>query len=189
VPREGGDAGGGSQHPDDALREIGETGRAVAAGELERILWHVATRGFEPVMQPIYPYAVGVNYGGRTLKVSDELPADEQHYVKHVLWQQEWPVGTTLEQYKQSLIDVIVDPASGLLLNRFQGRFWHLTILRRSGPLQGQGVQDWVVVDYRGGTAAQPGHVKSAYQVQDAPRAVTISLMQRQKRRWLRNEP
>jgi hypothetical protein len=176
-----------AQHPDDALRDIGQTARALAPGELQRLLAHVARAEFPPRLQAIARIGQGLSYGGRILRAGDVLPTDEQHYVKHVLAQQEWPAGTTRAQYLDSIREVILDPTSGVLVNLYSGRAWHLTILRRSGSLRGPKSGGWVLVDYAVGSSASPGHLLTVFQVADGPRYVTISALRRQQQRWLRS--
>lgn len=121
----------------------------------------------------------GIVWNGRVLKASDLLPADEAHYVRHVLAAQEWPPGTTLKEYVSSIADVVRDRGSGVLINRFRG-FWHITLIRRSQSLRGRYGFNWVVVEYRVGL----GHWVTAFQ----PRSLlaSIRMADRQDLQWQR---
>ena len=45
----------------------------------------------------------GLVWNGRTLTGCDFLPPGEAHYLRHVIGRQEWPTGSTLNDYYQSL--------------------------------------------------------------------------------------
>lgn len=113
---------------------------------LDQVLDHVARAGFMP--QPFEKAGgrlAGIVGNGRVLTASDTLPAAETHYLRHVVKQVEWPTGTTLAGYVQSLEGVIRDRASGVIVSRFRGQ-WHLASVRRSGPLQGPNGYPYVMV-------------------------------------------
>lgn len=94
------------------------------------------------------------------LAASDLLSPAEAHYLYHVVKQQEWPVGTSLADYVDSIQRVILDPSGRMFTNRYVGQ-WSLGIIRESRDLRGPGGYDWVLVQYRVGygywaTAFQP---------------------------------
>ena len=52
------------------------------------------------------------------LQGSDRLIPAETHYLRHVVAQQEWPSGTTLDDYLNRLGAVVLDHRSGVLVSR-----------------------------------------------------------------------
>jgi hypothetical protein len=84
-----------------------------------------------------------------------------------------------LQQYLDSIREVIRDPASGMLLSQYQGA-WQLTIVRRSGSWRGAHGYGWILIEYRLGL----GRWVTAFQ----PRSGLRELMsaKRTHRTWLR---
>ncbi|MBI4504048.1 MAG: hypothetical protein HY691_00815 [Chloroflexi bacterium] len=104
----------------------------------------------------------------------------EAHYLRHVCAQQEWPEGTTIERYVESLRQTVSDPASGAFLSRY---FSHVQVgfVGRPGRWRGLGGADWLLVEYR----VDLGHWTTGFQ----PRRGLLYLEQDKKReglRWLR---
>lgn len=154
--------------------------RELDAAELQWVLERVAWAGFDPqAPERAGGRIAGVPWRGRLLKGSDRLAPAEVHYLRHVVVAQEWPVGTSLQEYVGGIRDVMRDPDSGVLTSRYQGA-WQLTVIRRSGPLRGPNGFARVLVDYR----VQTGHWVRAYQPAEG-----LQVLQRPTReeiRWLR---
>ena len=112
------------------------------------------------------------------MRTGDRLPPAEIHYLRHVVIQDEWPAGATLAGYVASIRAVIADPASGVLVSRFQG-VWQLTVVRESRELRGPRGRDWVMVDYR----LRTGHWTTAYQLRGG--LPQLEQSEREDRRWL----
>ena len=91
----------------------------------------------------------GMVWRGRTLRSSDRLTPAETHYLYHVVKREEWPVGTTLDGYLESLRQVARDPDSAVFLNRYGIRGLQVGVIRASRELRGPGGQDYVLVEYR----------------------------------------
>ena len=161
------------------ILEAGASGRELSADELRRVLEHVARAGFQVRTLAKASRLGGIVWGGRVLKGNDRLPSAEVHYLRHVVAEQEWPPGTTLAAYLQSIRDVILDPASGVLVSQLQGE-WQLTVVRRSGPLRGPAGHEWVMVDYRVSISSWV----TAYQLRRGLVEITRSAG-RQGLRWL----
>jgi len=123
--------------------------RELSTAELQQVLEHVARAGFDPgATERVRGRSAGLVWQGRVLKGSDRLPPAEAHYLRHVVAGQEWPPGTSLQLYLNSIQGVTLDSKSGILTSRYQGA-WQLTIVRRSGSLRGPNGFAWVLVDYR----------------------------------------
>jgi hypothetical protein len=166
--------------PDTLIVDAATTGRALTPDELRAMLDHVARAGFTPATTSrVGSLGAGTSWRGRTLRPGDRLLPVEAHYVRHVLGQQEWPPGTTLAQYVQSITAVILDSRSGILTCRYQGA-WQLTIVGRAGAFRGPAGSPWILVEYRVGL----GHWVTAHQPRVGLR-VLLSPM-RTDRRWLR---
>jgi hypothetical protein len=129
---------------------------------MSRVQAHVARAGFDPAAQEQAGGRVaGLTWRGRVLKGSDWLTPAEAHYLRHAVVGQEWPSGTTLGDYLQSIRDIALDPTSGLFLSQFRTFGWHLAIVRRSGRLLGPRGHAWTMVEYRVAT----GHWMTAFQL------------------------
>ena len=155
--------------------------RDLAPEELAGVLRHVARAGFDPhALERARGNLVGAPRpdGGR-VRTGDRLPPAEIHYLRHVVIQDEWPAGATLAGYVASIRAVIADPASGVLVSRFQG-VWQLTVVRESRELRGPRGRDWVMVDYR----LRTGHWTTAYQLRGG--LPQLEQSEREDRRWLR---
>jgi hypothetical protein len=166
----------------DALILEAATGaRRLTRAELQQVLAHVAQAGFDPdARERAGGRLQGLLWRGRVLRGSDLLSPAEAHYLRHVVAQQEWPPGTTLDDYLASIPWVILDPRSGVLISQYQGKGWHLAVVRRSEEFRGPEGSDWILVEYRVAT----GHWMTAFQPRtgltyfDDPR--------RRDKRWVR---
>ncbi len=107
------------------------------------------------------------------------LPPLDRHYLRHVILQREWPEGSSLAAYQQSIREVILDPESAVYVSRFAGA-WQLGVIRRTRELRGPGGYDWVMVEYR----LETGHWVTAYQPRDRLRF--LGSRERTDVRWLR---
>lgn len=134
--------------------------RRLTENEFRRVLEHVARAGFDPyARERARGTLAGLVWQGRPLRGTDLLGPAEVHYLRHVVKAREWPPGTTLQDYVDSVRRVILDPGSGVLTCRYQGTP-QLTIIRRSAEFQGRFDLQWILVDYRIAT----GHWVTAYQ-------------------------
>lgn len=149
----------------DQRLEITNLLQAVAAGRiseanLDLVLWHVAEVGFAlHTRERVCGRLTGTVWEGRTLKGSDMLPPAEVHYLWHVVRRREWPEGTSLAEYIESLRTVVLDATSGIVLGHYQGAL-QLGVVRESRELRGPDGHAWVVVQYRVGY----GHWVTGYQ-------------------------
>jgi hypothetical protein len=165
---------------DRLILEAATSARQLVPDELRRVLDYVAAAGFVPnVLGEVGRRGAGVAWQGRVLKASDQLSAAEAHYVRHVLGVAEWPLGTSLQAYIDSIREVVLDSRSGVLTSRYFG-FPHLTVLRRSRDLRGPEGFGWLLVEYRVGL----GHWVTAFQPRNLVDA--IRSQHRQDVRWLR---
>ncbi len=155
--------------------------RRLSVAELQLVLEHVAQAGFDPTaLKRTGGRLAGLVWRGQILRGNDRLSPAEAHYLRHVVRRHEWPPGTTLQEYLDSIRNVVLDPTSGVLTNRYQGA-WQLTIVRRSGGLEGPAGLAWIMVDYR----VAMGHWMTAFQPDNG-----LGVLRRPERtdlRWLRH--
>jgi hypothetical protein len=125
--------------------------RPTQAAELQAIVRHVAAAGFSPAARErVRGRLAGTLWQGHRLRGSDMLSPDVVHYLWHVVHRREWPDGTSLADYVESLRAVILDPNSGILVGRYQGAA-QLAVIRESRDLRGANGHEWVCVQYRVG--------------------------------------
>lgn len=162
------------------IQEAASAAPRLTPTDLRRVLVHVAQAGFDAAArEQVRGSLAGSEWRGMILKGSDRLPPAERHYLRHVRKLREWPVGTSLEEYIDSVRGVVLDPRSGAFTSRYQGAL-QLGIIRRSGDLRGPAGFSWVLVEYR----LQTGHWTTAYQPDDSEAALAIQ--RREGLRWLR---
>lgn len=162
------------------MLEAANGSRQLTDAELRHILEHVAQAGFHPQdLETVRGRLTGVPWRGRRLTGVDRLPPAEVKYLWHVLTRQEWPAGTTLLAYLNSIRDVVLDSASGVFTCRYQG-IWSLTIVRESGELRGPRGHEWLLVQYRVGR----GHWTTAFQLEQG--LAELQRPQWSDIRWLR---
>lgn len=124
----------GQYSVDDLIRLAGLGLRELTPEELERIVRHVAKAGFDPNgLEKCGGRLAGLVWNGKTLKGSDRLPPGEVHYLRHVVYGNEWPNGTTLEEYYRSLENVIRDEKSRILISKFSSE-WQIGFLGENQP-------------------------------------------------------
>lgn len=165
---------------DELMLELAAGARRVASADLGHILDHIAQAGFDPTrLETARGDIAGLTWQGRVLRGSDRIPPLGRHYLRHVVKRQEWPAGTSVEDYVQSIQQVIRDPTSGVFTSRF-GVEWQIGIVRESGTLCGPGGADWVLVEYR----VALGHWMTAHQFPGG--LEYLELRPRREIRWLR---
>ncbi len=162
------------------IAELAGTERDASEDEIRRIREYVAERGFDPdALERVRGRGAGIVWRGQTLRGRDQLPPAEAHYVRHVLAEQEWPLGTSLQEYLECVAQIVLDQGSGVFLSYYQDRL-QLGFVGRSDHWRGEWGDDWILVDYRASTR----HIVTAYQVE----APEFAANQNARRiiRWLR---
>ena len=134
---------------DELIKATGLGLRDLTPGELARIVKHVAGAGFDPNgLERAGGRLAGISWDGQVLKGSSKIPPGVAHYLRHVVFGQEWPAGTTIENYYHDLKAVIQDPESEIFVSRF-GEFWQIGFVRKSNELRGPEGHEFVIIDYR----------------------------------------
>lgn len=154
--------------------------RRLSPLELSRVLRWVADAGFDPdARETARGFLAGIVWRGRVLTGTDRLPSAERHFLRHVVRAREWPSGTSLSDYMESIREFILDDTSGVYTSIYRGAL-QLGVIRRAGRLRGPEGADWVLVEYR----LAIGHWTTAYQPSLGLRELAIP--QRGGLRWLR---
>lgn len=136
----------------DLIRVAGLGLRELSDDELRKIVEKVAKAGFNREHTSLVkPEMAGLVWKGKPLEVGERLPADEWHFVKHVLARQEWPEGTSLDEYLESLRAVIQSSESGIMISKYQGIYRQIAFVANSGQWRGVGGSDFILVEYRDG--------------------------------------
>ncbi len=161
------------------MLEAANKTRQLAEEELREVLESVARARFDPEPNTPARGVSGIYWQGRRLNAADRITSGERHYLRHVVIREEWPAGTTLEDYIRSISEVILDDRSGVFTSLYQGR-WQLGIIRRSESLRGIGGAEWVVIEYR----IDIGYWTTAYQLQAGVEGLMVPA--REELLWLR---
>jgi len=181
----GGALGGGPAGPEEPLahriiNDLAATGRPATDQEITIIRQHLAAAGFDPnAREELGGRRTTELWKGKELKGSDRLPPLEVKYIRHVLHKDEWPPGTTIDEFERSVREAVLSPDGGVFLSRYKGE-QGVGFVARSGSWRGPSGLNWILVDYR---LAQ-GHIMTAYQV--ATLAEITGHEQRSEMRWLR---
>lgn len=128
--------------------EIIESGREATDDEIQRIREHVAGVGFEPggwTKAGIHIH--GLLWNGQIIHSNDRMSNLIAHFLRHTVAQQEWPTGTTLDEYIASLRRAVEDPEGGIALEK---RFhqWQLSFIADARESQGLKSRGWILVGY-----------------------------------------
>ena len=165
---------------DEMIFDLAAGVRDPTGQDLEKIRLHVAEAGFDPTrMLPADQRVVGMHSSrGSVIRQGDPLSTGELHYLRHAVRQEEWPVGTSLGRYQDSLSALAASLRVGILLRQIAHFGWHVTIIGRSGRWKGRLGSDWMIVEYR----VSDGYWVTGYQ----PRDGLLFANRRPRRRWLR---
>jgi hypothetical protein len=162
------------------LPGVADANRQVIDVELRLVLDQVAAAGFDPLARETARRPLqGQVWQGQTITTKTRLPPAVRHWLLHARVNAEWPVGTTLHQYVESLRQVILDPDSGVFVNRYRGAL-SLGVIRQTRDLHGPGGYDWILVQYRVAT----GHWTTGFQPADG--LDEIDAPEWEDVRWLR---
>ena len=134
--------------------------RPLTNKEVGKIVDQVAERGFNNnLLEKAGGRLTGLEWQGNTIKGSDMMGSGIVHYLRHVVAHREWPVGTSVDDYYQSIKEVVLDKQSQLFVSRFRGAL-QVGIVRESGNFAGPGSKGLFFVEFR----AETGHVVTANQ-------------------------
>ncbi|MSQ15414.1 MAG: hypothetical protein EXR50_06080 [Dehalococcoidia bacterium] len=165
--------------PDRLILEAGAGTRQLAPDELQQIAEYAAQAGFDPNAKArVGGRLRGIVWQGRILQGSEMLSPAEVHYLRHVVAVREWPLGTTLGEYLESIRQVIMSSNASLMVSQYGHHGWQLGVITPSGQWRGPDGGEFIMVEYR----MTIGHWVTAYQFSgDIPQVA-----QRRDQKWLR---
>jgi hypothetical protein len=111
-------------------------------------------------MVPAQAEIHGVRVGHGMIHTGDSIDVRYAKYLQHAVLEDQWPAGTTFEEFLASLVEVVGGDDSGIFAdNRPDG--WRVTFVARSGIWEGLEGGPFLVVVYdcrqnRLATAFQP---------------------------------
>jgi len=111
---------GGARSPADALisRAIAEQAK-LTPDEVNLVISHVAGAPFSA--QPVKAGKLaGLRYEGRILERNTRLPSDAQHWLTHTIGDQQWPAGTTKDQYIAAVRAAVTHPRAQVATYRYR---------------------------------------------------------------------
>jgi hypothetical protein len=164
---------------DELIEELIRTGRDVTNAELRELRRLVADAGFGPnAISPAGGDVAGLVWQGMNIASGDWLPNETLHFLKHVVAGQEWPTGTSLDEYVQSLRDTILEEEGAVSMEQVH-TFHRLTFLSSSNRWRGPNGGPWILVGY---------NINYAYWstgFQPKQRQISFIQEERSNRRWL----
>lgn len=113
-----------------------------------------------PRQVPSPPEIYGQRIGRRTIRAGDLIDIRLAKYLRHAVRQEQWPPGTTFDEYLESLVQVVASDESGVFVDCRNTR-WIVTFIGRSGHWEGLDGGPFILVMYDCGeerliTAFQP---------------------------------
>jgi hypothetical protein len=139
----------GNYSADDLIRVAGLGFRELSPSELNKVVEKVGLLGLnqDPIKKIDHSIA-GLMWNGKILQKGDMISPEEAHYLKHVVVNGEWPIGTTLSEYSNSLRETILNPNSSIFISKFDGN-WQIGFIGKSSKWQGKEGYPNILVEYR----------------------------------------
>ena len=155
--------------------------RPLTSVEIGKISNHVARAGFpKNLYQRVTAQFTGIKLNGKPLNKGESISVGEAHYVKHVILQKEWPIGTSISQYLASLAEVISDLKSSIFISRYHDQL-QIGFIGGSKQWKGPDGHDIILVEYRVNIAG----LVTGYQPEDIQEI--LKNKNRTDLKWLRN--
>jgi hypothetical protein len=104
---------------DRLIAELVEKRRQASDQELAQILEHVAQADFSSRSLPVDERLWGISYRGQILDRESRLPSVEGHLLKRIYVEEQWPEGTTIEEYVADLRRAVRHPQAQVWT------YWH----------------------------------------------------------------
>lgn len=128
----------GDYSVDDLIRVAGLGLRELTPAEIQKIREVVAVAGFSSDPEKCGSRIAGLIWEGKVIHSADKLPTGVVHYLRHAVQGNEWPSGTTIEEYYANLNSVVMDKESQIIISDLHN-------FRQIGFFSSEGI--WV--DYR----------------------------------------
>jgi hypothetical protein len=154
--------------------------RPLTRVEIGKITNLVAERGFnDNLLEKAGGRLTGLEWQGNTIKGSDMMGSGIVHYLRHVVAGNEWPAGTTIDQYYDSISQVIKDNQTKIFVSRYSGEL-QIGFTRESGEYAGIKSRGLFFVEYR----LKTGQVVTANQAKIIDDIINAS--ERSDLRWIK---
>jgi hypothetical protein len=82
------------------------------------------------------------------------------HYLRHAVFKEEWPKGTSLSEYLASLQNVITDKTTRIFAGNYQGEL-QISFIRDANEFAGKDSSGTILIEYR----SKLGYLVTANQV------------------------
>lgn len=100
-----------------------------------------------PVEIPAPPEIHGERIERTIIRARDPIDVRRAKYAQHAVREEQWPAGTTFEEFLDSLERVVGSDGSGIFADH-RARGWRLTFVGRSGVWEGLDGGPFIVVLY-----------------------------------------
>lgn len=156
------------------------SGNSLTDRQITLLAEQISARGFDPLGLVVAGSRLkGIHWGESTLTETSIILTAEAHYLRHVVHRKEWPEGTDLAGYLQSISAVIADPTTGIFASLFRG-MRQIGFVRRSSKLKGPEGGEWVLIE----SSVSSCYWITAFQLSDIERQLEHT--RRSAVRWLR---
>jgi hypothetical protein len=164
---------------DDLIRVVGVGLRELTPSEVNRITEKIGEFGLcQELIQKVDHSIAGLIWKGKVLNSGDMISPLDAHYLKHVMVNCEWPKSTSVDQYIESLHEVIIDPKSEVLISKYHD-YWQISFVGESGKWQGENGFSHILVEYR----VKYGYWVTGFQPEDLQKQL---IMNRSDLKWIR---
>jgi hypothetical protein len=129
------------------IEQIIAPGRRPGPEALRPIREHVTQALARPTVMPAPGEIHGVRIGRRMIHVGDLIDIRYAKYIQHAVLEDQWPAGTTFDEYLNSAADIVSSDDSGVFADdRATG--WRVTFVDRSGIWEGLEGGPYLIVVY-----------------------------------------
>lgn len=125
------------------------SGHPLSTEEVQAIAELVAHAGFDPRRRVSASRAIaGIVWQGQRVEAGHRIEVNVAHYLKHVVVQREWPLGTTLATYEANAASAAQNPGAGVFISSWQGNHT-IGVISYAATARGLRGSGWVLVEYR----------------------------------------
>jgi len=123
--------------------------RPLTNKEIGKVTSFVAERGFnDNLLEKAGGRLTGLEWEGNTIRGSNMMGTGVVHYLRHVIAGNEWPAGTTLEEYYDSISQVVQDKQTKVFISRYSGEL-QVGFTREAGKYAGTKSSGLFFIEFR----------------------------------------
>jgi len=123
--------------------------RPLTNREIGKITNLVAERGFnDNLLEKAGGRLAGLEWEGNTIKGSDTLGVGVAHYLRHAVFKEEWPKGTSINEYYASLRNVVEDKTTKIFIGSYLNEL-QISFIRDAKELAGKDSGGTILIEYR----------------------------------------